>query len=147
MDAADTSSKGRWNTTPWRTRQHRLDLVIGMLGQRHGREQNTAVITAHSRIDGTVTCHAGCVLRTFAGGVAGIDVAHAQRHGDVAAQRCAMPLEIVGSRLQPMVHMNRHHLARPPAGTGQQQGRGIGPATERHRQRQLRLEGRDSVRQ
>ncbi len=70
--------------------------------------------------------------------MARIDAAHDQRHAEFGAQRDTMVLEIVGSLLQAVVHMDGHHLPRPTTGTGQQQGAGVGAAAERHRQRQRR---------
>jgi hypothetical protein len=75
------------------------------------------------------------ILGAFAARVSGIDVHLMQRYSEARTDCLAMPREIIGRGLQAMMNMDCVHIAGPSAGGGQQQGRGIGTATERDRER------------
>ena len=81
----------------------------------------------------------GGIFRALARGGTGIDPAHPQRHRQTLADLLAMALKVIGCGLQAMVDMPGLHLPRPALGTRQQLGAGVGPAAERHGQRQGRM--------
>ena len=92
-----------------------------------------------------VTMAARRVLRALAAGRPRIDTAPQQGHVQARTQRAAVALEVVGRRLQAVVHMPGLHLPRPARRAGQQQRGGIGAAAQGHRQRQRGRLGREGV--
>lgn len=131
--------------------QQRLDLVVRMLRQRHaanGRQGISAGALHRPGFAGGLyqrcVAQLACgVLRTLARRVARVHAANLQRNGMLSADFLALADKGIGRRLQTVVHMDGHDLARPALGAGQQQRRGVRSAAEGHGQRQLRRKAMD----
>jgi hypothetical protein len=77
---------------------------------------------------------AGGVFRALAALVTGVDPGDVQRHAQTGAHCAAMRGKVIGGSLQSVVNMNGADLPRPPIARRQQQGGGVGAATEGDRQ-------------
>ena len=90
-----------------------------MLGQRNTRHGLSKCL-ARMRSQCGVTMATRCVFRALPCLVARIYMHDRQRHLKLRAHRTTVRFKIICSSLQPMVHMNGVHLARPTPGTGMQ---------------------------
>ena len=127
----------RQSRAPAQRQQQGFDLVVGMLGQQHRPQRQCTGLLRQ----GGVTGSAGGVFGALPGLVAGVHMADVQGHAQPGAQLRAMGNEGVGRSLQPVVHMQRVDTAGPAGMGGQQQGGGVGTATQGYADATVRIQG------
>ena len=148
LATAPARRHGRQARQPGAARQRQqqgLDLVVRVLRDDYCFDSFWRSSSKRQSVKSLIAMVTRRRLGTLAGRRSRVHPADMQGHAQARAQVDAMALEVVGRRLQAVVHMPGLHLPRPARGAGQQQRAGVGAAAQRHRQRQRRPVGREGV--